>query len=172
MEDIHVPFTTCLFPYQLHQDWKECLLENVKNEYEKKTHKSLGYIDQIHSIARVISNRQKGFQGLVCFDFVATVRRYLPKVGDRVVGTIHMIFEHGIFIDYYAIRCLVPIKDILRKGGSFSRRPVPCIVFPTQSVETQKIMTTGQPVPILLQRIRFENRIFSCLAVLDDDLPG
>lgn len=150
-----------LLPDQMSIDWRKHLTEGVEKSLLGKCSFEHGYIIDIHRVAKILDHQIARLDGNVRFqvEIDATVLR--PNVGDIVEATVEMIFPHGIFCCYRKLRMMLPLS----KCPGFSlRQDFSQISLVNPS--TQTTIRKGDTIPILVEDVRFENDLYSCIVSL------
>jgi len=153
---------TTIQPQYVDKDWRKNLLFNVRKKFEGKCTIDDGYIINVKRIVKITDQRIARLNGNIEFDLSIVIERVLPKIDDRMEVVIDMIFPHGVFCHHMMLRMMMPIS----KCGKFTMRQE----FSTNSLvckDTKKVFRKGDLVPIIINDVRFENDLYSCIVSLD-----
>uniref|UniRef100_A0A6C0IEC2 RNA polymerase Rpb7-like N-terminal domain-containing protein n=1 Tax=viral metagenome TaxID=1070528 RepID=A0A6C0IEC2_9ZZZZ len=149
----------CLAPEYFDADYKDHLLNSIREKYENKSFKEYGYILEIQEIERILNEEIMSMVPNVFFMVQVRALLYLPRVGDRLEVQIDKIFHHGIFIMENKIRILIPIAlsteyEVQKDFSSFY----------LLNTQTHKTYRKDDRLHVELVEVRFEKDGFSCIA--------
>jgi len=153
-----------LLPDQMSTEWRKHLTEGVQKSLLGKCSFEHGYIIDIHNVTKILDHQIARLDGNVRFqvEIDATVLR--PNVGDRTDAVVEMIFPHGIFCCYRKLRMMLPLS----KCPNYSLRQDFSQISLVNST-TKATIRKGDTIHIIVEDVRFENDLYSCIVSLSPD---
>lgn len=145
-------------PEKIDENWRTNLFLMVGDKFKGKCTHEDGYIINIKKIATIYDQHIKRNSGNVLFYIDIIADCILPKVGDHLEAVVDMIFPHGVFCHHHMLRMMMPIV----KCKDFHIRQE----FSTNSLfnpHTKQVIKKGDIVPIVIDDVRFENDLYSCI---------
>lgn len=153
----------CLKPEFMDYQYKQHLIEFIRQQYEKKSFKDYGYIMEILGIVRILRQEIMSIIPNNYFVLEVRVRSFYPKIGQSFFMKIDRIFPHGIFFMEDMIRILVPLslneQIVIQKDFSS---------WYVQDKKSGKIYRKNDLFFLELMDVRFEKDGFSCIGKLGD----
>lgn len=153
-------------PEQVDTNWRSNLFLSVSQKFQGKCTKEDGYIIHIQKITKIYDQYIKRTSGVVMFFLEVLAECILPRVGDSIEAVVDIIFSHGVFCHYHMLRMMMPIV----KCPNFHIRPE----FSTNSLynpHTKKIIKNGDTISVVIDDVRFENDLYSCIVSMKCDQP-
>lgn len=159
----HHSFVTSILlsPSQLDHHYIEHLLTQIRDQWENKCHKDVGYIHKIVRVDQILQEEVMNMIPNVIFLVKTDILHFYPTIGNHLPMTIDVIFNQGIFGYFHKIKILVPIiysEDIFYIQQEFSE----CMAYTL--FPTKQCLRKGNVYWVELRHIRFEKETFSCIA--------
>lgn len=152
---------SCLIPSQLSINYKEILLENIKNQWEHICHPKIGYIFKIIEIEKIIHEKIMRIIPNVQFTIKVKVESYYPKIGDHIPIKIHLIFNNGIFGYFHKLRILIPYNHNINNLNWSIKQDFSGIFIHHQDNWNAR---QNETIIVELKQTRYEKDTFSCIA--------
>lgn len=149
-----------LEPNKLNKNYKEQLLEIVRNKFENTCIKNKGYIRKVISIKEIVNEEIMKMIPNVYFSLVALVHCYIPKIGDFLDIQVDFVFNHGVFGVFEKIKVLIPIQSC----EDWTLQQDFSALYLVHKTDSQKNIKKGQILRVEIKNTRFEKDNFSCLA--------
>ena len=152
-------------PEQVDHNWRSNLFLSICHKYQGKCTKEDGYIINIKKINKIYDQHIKRTNGVVLFFVEIMAECILPQVGDTLEAVVDMIFPHGVFCHYHMLRMMMPVI----KCPNFHIRQE----FSTNSLfnpQTKHLIRKSDIIRVVIDDVRFENELYSCIVSLKDDL--
>lgn len=154
-----------MMPAQIDRHWKTNLFLQICQKFQGKCTRQDGYILHVKKITKIYDQYITRIHGMVLFFVEVLAECLLPKVGDRIDAIVDMIFNHGVFCHHQMLRMMMPLV----KCKTFLVRQE----FSTNSLydpSTKKIVRKGDVLQVIIEDVRFENDLYSCIVSLQNDL--
>jgi len=158
---ISLDMDVILQPKDLDQNYKQHILNVVKEKNEGSCISEIGYVIKVVRLRKIISDYISSIIPVANFLVEMELFVFYPSVGMKLEVNIDIIFSHGIFINKDKIRILVPINTM--EGWEMVKD------FSSQRMvhaSTQKVLKKGDLIFIELMECRFEKDGFSCIGKL------
>lgn len=143
-------------PKFLDSEIKNHLFNKLQKTMIGKCSLEYGYILKINKIISIEDNLIAPANSLVIFNVIYEADILKPEVGQELVGTVCMIFKHGIFVDIYEkMKILIPsssMESYIFKNSCF--------------VSDNTKISVGINVKIKIVMIKYEKKNFSCIGKL------
>jgi len=145
-------------PEQVDKNWRTSLFLIICQKFQGRCTRQDGYIVSIKKITHIYDQHIKRNSGVVLFFVGILAECILPKKGDKIEAVVDMIFPHGVFCHHHSLRMMMPIA----KCHPYHIRQE----FSTKSLyhpHTKKIIRKGDTIRVLIEDVRFENDLYSCI---------
>lgn len=148
-------------PEHVGADWRAHLFGTACLRTQGRCSREHGYITRIHRITKLHDHFISRTNGTVIFLIEVLASCILPRVGDRLDAVVDMIFPHGVFCHYDVLRMMMPLggHNNLRVRNDFSTNVL-------HDPRTNTITRKGDTLPVIVDDVRFENDLYSCIVKL------
>lgn len=164
-KDKLITYITLVPPEIMSSSWKQHLFEIICKQLTGRCTKEHGYITQVREISRILSQQIDRTNGHVRFHVELYVSVIYPSIGLKVNVTVEMISAHGIFCFYRMLRMMLPFSKcngfLIKQDFSMTYAIHP---------STKKTIKKTDIIPIIINDVRFENDLYSCIVSLDNDI--
>lgn len=156
-EWIDLPF------HMMGEDWKVCMLDHLRKQYDHKVHPKYGAIREVHSVDKIIDNRIPPTLTVVKCLVAYTADVFLPREGEQYEGYVSDIKEIGIIITHdTTVKTLIQKDHLLPytyNGTHFVRKG------------STKVIKQGTRLRYTVIRIQKSPHAILCIAMLGTKQP-
>lgn len=145
-------------PEQVDEHWETRLFLNICQKFQGKCTRQDGYIISVKKILKIQDQHITRTNGHVLFFVQVLTECILPRIGESLEAIVDMIFPHGVFCHHRMLRMMMSMV----KCKNFQIRQE----FSTNSLynpQTNKVIHKGDTVQIVIDDVRFENDLYSCI---------
>lgn len=153
-----------MMPEQIDSQWHTHLFVQLCNKFQGKCTREDGYIIHINKIIR-IHDQYITIHGMVLFFVEILAKCILPKIGDPIDVMIDMIFNHGVFCHHQMLRMMMPSVKCqpLQIRQEFSTNSL-------YNPLSKHVVRKGDILTVMIDDVRFENDLYSCIVSFQNDL--
>lgn len=145
-------------PEYMDKQWRSHLFAHTCLKLQGKCTKEDGYILRVQKITRIHDQTISRINGMVAFFLEVLADCLLPKIGDKIEVIVDMIFPHGVFCHHQMLRMMMPMVQckqfVIRQEFSTNSLYNP---------QTKTVVRKGDILCVLIQDVRFENDLYSCI---------
>lgn len=147
----------CVEPKFLNSNVKKHIYDKICDQMLDKCDQQHGYILEIHSDIKILSNIVSSAGVGVFFDVEFTATALKPEVGHKYDGEAVMIYAHSIFVVIGKIKVMIPVDKM--NGYKYNK---------TKSCYTKnsKNIKVGDKVQISIDKISYDKQNFICIGSL------
>jgi DNA-directed RNA polymerase subunit E'/Rpb7 len=145
-------------PEQVDEHWETRLFLGICHKFQGRCTRQDGYLVSIRKILRIDDQHITRTNGNILFYVRVLAECILPKTGDCLDAMVDMIFPHGVFCHHHMLRMMMPMVHCKH----FQIRQE----FSTNSLyhpRTKQSIRKGDTVRVVIQDVRFENDLYSCI---------
>ena len=145
-----------LKPSQINKDWRSHLYDTICLKYQEKCTRQDGFIITIKKVSTIYDQYITRTNGHVLFVLDIQADCILPKSGDELDAIVDMIFPHGVFCHHHMLRMMMPKCKHLQVRQEFSTNSL-------FHVHSKKVIRKGDTIRVVIDDVRFENDLYSCI---------
>jgi DNA-directed RNA polymerase subunit E'/Rpb7 len=139
---------------------KDHILNKLKKTMEGKCTFENGYIIDVKKIIKLGDNKIGCANSLIIFNVTYEACVLKPVKGDILKGCVCMVFQHGIFVDVYKMKVLIPTTSMLSYIYNKSKN-----IFES---DNDSSIIQGIELTIEIVMIKYEKKQFSCIGKLHE----
>lgn len=152
-----------MVPENIDCHWQNHLFLQICNKFQGKCTREDGYILHIKKINKIY-DQYITIHGKILFFVEVLAKCILPKIGDCIDVIIDMIFNHGVFCHHQMLRMMMPsTKCDLQIRHEFSTNSL-------YDLRSKRVLRKGDVLTVLIEDVRFENDLYSCIVSFQNDL--